>query len=168
MLILGFFYEWNRFYRPKSLKTVLVCKMDKNHVITWKLCKRIELIRCNVCAKYEPFMKWKTTGIKEKKIMSSSLQGPFEPDSQNTDQLIKTAAVNLLGWRFHDWLGIMKSPSSESLKLFWLAERILLTKSWKIVLVCKIHKNDVIRLKLCQKVDLTVIYKCVIWTFSQF
>ena len=71
--------------------------MDKNQVITLKLCKRIELIRCNVCAKYEPFMKWTTPGIKEKKIMSSSLQGPFEPDSQNTDQLIKTAAVNLLG-----------------------------------------------------------------------
>ena len=71
--------------------------MDKNHVITLKLCKRIELIRCNVCAKYEPFMKWTMAEIKEKKIMLSSLQGPFEPDSQNTDHLIKTAAVNLLG-----------------------------------------------------------------------
>ena len=172
MLILGFFYEWNRFYRPKSLKTVLVCKMDKNHVITLKLCKRIELIRCNVCGQWQKLIRCNVCGqwqkLKKKKIMSSSLQGPFEPDSQNMDQLIKTAAVNLLGWRFHDWLGIMKSPSSESLKLFWLAERILLTKSWKIVLVCKIHKNDVIRLKLCQKVDLTVIYKCIIWTFSQF
>ena len=54
--------------------------------------------------------------------MSSSLQGPFEPDSQNTDQLIKTAAVNLLGWRFHDSLGIIKSPSSESLKLISRAD----------------------------------------------
>ena len=150
-----------RIYRPKPLKTVLVCKMDKNDIITLKLWKTIELIKCNVWGKYEPFTKWTTPGIKEKKIMTSSLQDPFETLSQNTDQLIKTAVVNLLSWRFHDWLGIIKYPSCESLKLFWLAERILLTKSWKIVLVCKIHKNDVIRLKLCQKIDLTVIYKCV-------
>lgn len=60
----------------------------------------------------------------------------------------------------------MKSPSCESLKLFWLAERILLTKMWKIVLICKIHKNDVIRLKLCQKVDLKILYKCVQYEHS--
>ena len=34
--------------------------------------------------------------LKKKKCMTSSLQDPFEPDSQNTDQLIKTAVVNLL------------------------------------------------------------------------
>ena len=64
--------------------------------MTLKLCKTIELIKCNVCAKYEPFTKWTTSGIKEKKFMTSSLQDPFEPDPQNTDQLIKTAVVNLL------------------------------------------------------------------------
>ena len=95
-------------------------------------------------------------GIKEKNIMTSALQGHFEPDSQNTDKLIKTAVVNLLSWCFHDWLGIIKSPSCESLKLYWLAERILMSKSGKIVLVCKIHKNDIIRLKLCQKVQLFI------------
>ena len=156
MLILFFSDEWNRFYRPKPLKIVLVCKIDKNDIITLKLCKTIELIKYNVCAKYEPSTKWTMPGIKEKKIMVSSLQSPFEPDLQNTNQLIKTAVVNLLSWRFHNWLGIIKSPSCESLKMFWLAERILLTKSWKIVLLCKIHKNDVIRLKLCQNVQLFV------------
>ena len=54
------------------------------------------MIKCNVCAKYEPSTKWTMPGIKGKKFMTSSLQGPFEPDSQNTDQLIKTAVVNLL------------------------------------------------------------------------
>ena len=70
--------------------------MDKNDIITLKLCKTIELIKCNVCAKYEPSAKWTMPGIKEKNIMTSALQGPFEPDSQNTDKLIKTAVVNLL------------------------------------------------------------------------
>ena len=78
------------------LKTVLVCKMDKNDIITLKLCKTIELIKCNVCAKYELSAKWTMPDIREKKIMTSSQQGPFEPDSQNTDKLIKTAVVNLL------------------------------------------------------------------------
>ena len=32
----------------------------------------------------------------KKKNMTSSLRGPFEPDSQDTDKLIKTAVVNLL------------------------------------------------------------------------
>ena len=70
--------------------------MDKNDVITLKLCKTIEMIKCNVCAKYEPSTKWTMPGIKEKNFMTSTLQGSFEPDSQNTDQLIKTAVVNLL------------------------------------------------------------------------
>ena len=70
--------------------------MDKNDIITLKLCKTTELIQCNVCAKYEPSTKWETPGIKEKNFMMSSLQGPFEPDSQSTDQLIKTTVVNLL------------------------------------------------------------------------
>ena len=34
--------------------------------------------------------------LKKKKIMTSSLQDPFKTDSQNTDQLIKTAVVYLL------------------------------------------------------------------------
>ena len=37
----------------------------------------------------------------------------------------------------------------------------LLTKTWKMVLVCKIHKNDEIKLKLYQKVDFIILYKCV-------
>ena len=69
---------------------------------------------------------------------------------------IQTSLKNLLSWRFHDWLGIIKSPSCESLKLFWFPELTSMTKSWKIVLACKIHKNDVIRLKLCQKVQLFI------------
>ena len=64
--------------------------MDKNDIITLKLCKTKELIKCNVCAKYEPSATWTMPGIKEKNIMTSALQGPFEPDSQNTDKLIKT------------------------------------------------------------------------------
>ena len=70
--------------------------MHKNGVITFKLCKRIELIKCNEWMKYEPSMKCTTPRIKENKFMISSLQGPLEPDSKNTDQLIKTAVVNLL------------------------------------------------------------------------
>ena len=92
----GFFDERNRFYRPKPLKTVLVCKMHKNDVITLKLCKTIELIICNVCVKYESSTKCTSPRIKENKFMSSSLQGPLEPDSKNTNQLIKTAVGNLL------------------------------------------------------------------------
>ena len=70
--------------------------MHKNDVITLKLCKTIELIKCNVCVKYEPSTKCTTPGIKENKSMTSSLQGPVKADSKNTDQLLKTAAVNLL------------------------------------------------------------------------
>ena len=70
--------------------------MHKNDVITLKLCKRIELIKCNVFVKYEPSAKWATPEIKENRFMTSCLQGPFEPDSKNTDQLIKNAVVNLL------------------------------------------------------------------------
>ena len=54
--------------------------MDKNDIITLKICKTIELIKCNVCAKYEPSATWTMPGIKEKNIMTSALQGPFEPD----------------------------------------------------------------------------------------
>ena len=61
-----------------------------------KLCKTIELIKCNVCAKYEPSTKWTMPGIKENRIMTSSLWGPLEPDSKNTDQPIKTVMVNPL------------------------------------------------------------------------
>ena len=61
---------------PKHLKTVLVCKMDKND-ITLKLCKTIELIKYNVCAKYEPFTKWATPGIKEKKNYDIIFAGSF-------------------------------------------------------------------------------------------
>ena len=46
--------------------------------------------------KYEPSMKWATSGIKENRLMTSSLQGPLKPDSKNTNQLIKTTSVNLL------------------------------------------------------------------------
>ena len=70
--------------------------MHKNDVITLKLCKKIELIKCNVRVKYEPSTDWTTPGIKEYRFITSSLQGPLEPDSKNTDQLIKTAVVNLL------------------------------------------------------------------------
>ena len=48
------------------LKTDLVCKMDKYDIITLKLLETIELIKCNVCAKYEPFTKWTTPEIKLK------------------------------------------------------------------------------------------------------
>ena len=54
--------------------------MDKKDIITLTLFKTIELIKCNVCAKYEPSAKWTMPGIKEKKNMPSALQGPFEPD----------------------------------------------------------------------------------------
>ena len=131
--------------------------MHKNDVITLKLCKTIELIKCNVCMKYEPSTKCATQGIKENKFMTSSLQVSLETDSRNTDQLIKTAVANLSSWSFQDWLGIIKPSIYESVKLFRLPERILLTKTWKTVLVCRIHKNDVIRRTLWQKVD----YKCV-------
>ena len=47
-------------------------------------------------AKYEPSTKWAMPGIKENRIMTSSLQGPLEPFSKNTDQPIKTVMVNLL------------------------------------------------------------------------
>ena len=46
--------------------------------------------------KYELSTKCTTPGIKENNFMTSSLQGPLEPDSKNTDQLTKTAVVNLL------------------------------------------------------------------------
>ena len=118
MLILFLFDEWNRFYRPKPLKTVLVCKMHKNDVITLKICETIELIKCNVCVKCEPSSKCTTPGIKENRFMISSFQGPLEPDSKNTEQLIKTAVVNPLSWNFQDWLGITKSSSCESFKFF--------------------------------------------------
>ena len=130
-------------------------------VITLKLCKTIELIKCNVSAKYEPSTKWAIPGIKENRFITSSLQGPLRPDSKNTDWLIKTGVVNLLSWNFQGWLGIIKSPSFESLRLFRLSEWIWRTETWKIVLVCKTYKNDVIRLKLCQKVDLVTPYNCV-------
>ena len=61
-----------------------------------KLCKTIELIKCNVCAKYEPSTKRTMPGIIENRIMTSSLQGPLEADSKNTDQPIKTVMVNPL------------------------------------------------------------------------
>ena len=102
-----------------------------------------------------------TLGIKESRFMTSSSQGPLEPDSKNTDQLIKTTVVNLLSWNFQDWLTIIKYPICESLKLIRLAERILVNKTWKIVLVCTTHKNDAFKLKLCQMVDLITLYKCV-------
>ena len=70
--------------------------MHKNDVITLKLCKTIELIKYNVCVKYEPSTSYKTPGIKENRFITLSLQGPLEPDSKNTDQLIKTAVINLL------------------------------------------------------------------------
>ena len=44
--------------------------------------------------KYEPSKNCTTTGIKENKFITSYLQGPLEPDSKNTDQLIKTSVVN--------------------------------------------------------------------------
>ena len=53
--------------------------MYQNNVITLKLCKTIELIKCNVCMKYEPSAKCKTPGIKENEFTTSSLQGPLEP-----------------------------------------------------------------------------------------
>ena len=56
--------------------------MHKNDVITLKLCETIELIKCNVCVKYEPSTKWTTSGIKENKFLTSSLQGPLEHDSK--------------------------------------------------------------------------------------
>ena len=90
-------------------KNFLVCEMHKNVVITMKLWKAIEMI-----------------------------MDPFQPDSKNIDQSIKTAVANLLGWNFEDWLNIVKSPSCESLKLFLLAEQNA-TKTWKIILVCKIY-----------------------------
>ena len=102
-----------------------------------------------------------TLGIKESRFMTSSSQGPLEPDSKNTDQLIKTTVVNLLSWNFQDWLSIIKYLICESLKSIRLAERILVNKTWKIVLVCKTHKNDAFKLKLCQMVDLITLYKCV-------
>ena len=46
--------------------------------------------------KYEPSTKWTAPGIKENKFMTSSLQGPLEPDLQNTDQLINNTVVHLL------------------------------------------------------------------------
>ena len=76
--------------------------MDKNDIITLKLCKRIELIKCNVCAKYEPSAKWNMPGIKEKIIMTSALQGPFEPDSQNTDKLKKSFELTFLRLTRHN------------------------------------------------------------------
>ena len=112
-------------------------------------------------AKYESSTKWATPGIKENRFITSSLQDTLEPDSKNTDWPIKTVEVDLLSLRFQDWLGIIKSPSCESLRLFRLSEWILETKMWKIVLVCKTYKNDVIRLKLCHNVDLVTPYNCV-------
>ena len=91
-----FFDERNRFYRPKPLKTVLVCKIQNNDVIRLKLCKTIELIKCNVCMKYEPSTKCSTPRINENRFMASSLQGSLEPDSKNTDQRIKASVVMFL------------------------------------------------------------------------
>ena len=56
----------------------------------------MELIKFKVCVEYEPSTKCTTPGIKENKFMTSSLQGPLELDSENTDQLIKVAVLNLL------------------------------------------------------------------------
>ena len=53
--------------------------------------------------------------------MTSSLHGSFEPDSKNTNQLIKTAVINLLSRNFPDWVGIIKFPNCQSLK--WLRLR---------------------------------------------
>ena len=131
MLILFLFDKWNRFYRPMLLKTVLVFKMHINDVITLKLCKAIELIKCNVCVKYEFSTKWVTPGNKENRFMTSSFKGPLKPDSKNTYQLIISTVFYLLIWNFQDWLDIIWSPSRESLKLVRSAERILLTKNCK-------------------------------------
>ena len=114
-----------------------------------------------MCVKHELSTKRATLGIKESRFMTSSSQGPLEPGSKNTDQLIKTTVVNLLSWNFQDWLSIIKYLICESLKLIRLAERILVNKTWKIVLVCKTHKNDAFKLKLCQMVDLITLNKCV-------
>ena len=46
--------------------------------------------------KHEPSTKCTTPGIRENKFMTSSFQGPHEPNSKNTGQLIKTAVVNLM------------------------------------------------------------------------
>ena len=56
----------------------------------------MELIKFKVCVEYESSTKCTTPGIKENKFMTSSLQGPLELDSENTDQLIKVAVLNLL------------------------------------------------------------------------
>ena len=71
--------------------------MHKNHVIILKICKTIALIKCNVCVKYEPSTKWTTPEFKGNRFRTSSLQSPLEPDLKNTDQLIKTSVVTLLG-----------------------------------------------------------------------
>ena len=123
-----FFLSWNLkgvvkviksqtywFLRPEPLKTVLVCKIPKNDVITLKFSKTIELIKCNVCVKYEPSTKWTKPEIKER-FMTSSLQGFLKPDSKNTDQLIKTAVVNLLSWNFQDWLGTIMCHAKTKIK----------------------------------------------------
>ena len=70
--------------------------------MTLKLCKTIELSKCNVSAKYESSTKWATPGIKENRFITSSLQDSLELDSKNTDWPIKTVEVDLLSLRFQD------------------------------------------------------------------
>ena len=147
--------SWKLFWSVKCIW------MTSSH---WN-CKTIELIKCNVCMKYEHSTKWVTPGIKENRFITSSLQGPLKPDSKKTEQLIKSTVFNLRSWNFEDWLDMIRSQSCESLKLVRSTEWILLTeKSQKIFLICKIHKKDIIRLKLFQTVYLKV---CITWTFSQ-
>ena len=112
-----------------------------------------------MCVKYEPSTKWTTPEFKGNRFRTSSLQSPLEPDLKNTDQLIKTSVATLLGWNFHDWLGTIKSPSCESLKMIWYAKWILLTKTWKIVLVCKIHKWQK-KMEICWK------WFVLVWSFQ--
>ena len=91
------FWRMKPILKTQTPKNVLVCKMRKNDVITSKLCKTIELIKYNMCVKYESSTKWATQGIKEQ-IYDVMFAGS-EPDS-STDQLIKTAQGVI------DWLKI--------------------------------------------------------------
>ena len=106
--------------------------------------------------KCEPSTKSAVPGIKENRFMTSSLQGPLEPDSKNTDQFIKTAVVNLLSWNFQ------RNLSYQGKTILWC----------RFCLVCKIHKmavknwkhaeNDLCSLKFSNMYRVFVIFRPIL------
>ena len=86
-------------------------------------------------------------------------------DVKNTDELIVTAVINFLSRNLQGVAKNMKSQTCGNFFFFFFFfdewNQFYIAKSLKTVLICKMHKNDVIALKLCSTIELIKCNVCM-------